>query len=318
MAGSGILLKVGLPLLLVGGGVAAYLTAPSSVASARADVWIDSPDDGVLISAGPAFVVAHATAESGVSSLSLEVDGTIVSSSSDLEAFDTLVAATLPWDATDGPHQLVVTGDGQRSAPVMVQVGVAAEVPSASLPTRLTLPPSGTSTTSVSTTTTVSETTTTVEATTTVPPTAPPTVPPATNPPPTNPPPTNPPATNPPATNPPATNPPATNPPAPTIGNVTLAPASGTSLRCTGDQVRVTASVSNATSGQMKIYFTVSNGLFETVNGSVSGGVFTATRDGATPVKIPTAQYYVTITVTGPGGSTDTNAGQFSSDCTKD
>lgn len=99
---------------------------------------------------------------------------------------------------------------------------------------------------------------------------------------------------------------------------MTLAPASGTSLRCTGDQVRVTANVTDATGGQMKIYFTATNGLFETVNGSVSGGVFTATRNGATPTKIPTQDYYVTITVTGPGGSNDTNAGSFSSQCTKD
>jgi len=286
MAGAGILLKVGLPLLLAGGGVAAYLAAPSDAAAPRADVWIDSPEDGVLLNAGSVFVVAHATAASGVSSLSLEVDGTVVSSSSDLEAFNTLVSATLPWVATDGPHQLVVTGGGQRSAPVMVHVGNATEVPSAALPTPLTLPSSATTTTS-STVPETTTTTTTVPETTTAP-TTPPTAPP----------------------------PPA--PPAPAIGNVTLTPAPGTALRCTGDQVRVTANVTNATSGQMKIYFTSTNGLFETVNGSVAGGVFTATRDGTTPTKVPTGDYYVTITVSGPGGMDETNAGPLFSSCTKD
>jgi hypothetical protein len=289
MAGAGVLLKVGLPLLLAGGGVAAFITAPSDAAIPVADVWIDSPSDGVLLSAGSVVVVAHATAGSGISSLSLEVDGSIVSSTSDLDSFDTLVSATLPWIATDGPHQLVVTGGDQRSEPVVVHVGQPTEVPSASLPTPLTLPSSSSSTSSTSsstTSTTLPETTTT----TTVP-----------------------------VTTPPATPPPVTAVPAPTISNVSLTPSPGTVLRCDGDFVRVTASVTDATSGQMQIYRTANNLLFETVNGTVSGGVFTATRDGATPGKIPAMEYYVTLTVSGPGGSDETNAGPLTSSClTKD
>lgn len=298
MAGA-VLLKVGLPLLLAGGGVAAFITAPSTAARPVANVWIDSPVDGVSLSAGSVVVVAHATADSGISSLSLEVDGSVVSSTAELDAFDTLVSAYLPWTATDGPHQLVVIGGDQRSAPVVVHVGQPTESPSVSLATPLTVPSAASSTssstTSTSTSTTLPETTTTIPVTTTMVP-----------------------VTAPPATAPPATPPPATAPPAPTISNVSLTPAPGTALRCNGDFVRVTANVTNATSGQMKIYFTVTNGLFETVNGIVSGGVFTATRDGATPVKIPTSDYYVTITVSGPGGTDETNAGPLFSSCTKD
>ena len=279
---AGVLLKIGLPLLMAGGGAAAYLTAPSDAAPPPATVWIDSPDAGVLISAGTAFVVAHATAGSGVDSLSLEVDGAIVSTSEELERFDALVSATLSWDATDGPHELVVIGGGYRSEPVVVQVGVVTEA----LPTQQTsVPtvPATSSTTVPETTTTLPETTTTVAAT--VPPTAPP----------------------------------PTAPPAPSINNVVLVPNGGL-LLCNGDQIRVTASVTNATSGQMRIYFTDTNTLFESVPATISSGTLTATRDGASPTKVPTVQngYYVTIAVSGPGGSDETNAGSFVASCTKD
>ena len=288
---AGVLLKIGLPLLMAGGGAAAYFTAPSDAAPPPATIWIDSPDAGVLISAGTAFVVAHATAGSGVDSLSLEVDGAIVATSTEPERFGALVSATLSWDATDGPHELVVIGGDYRSEPVVVQVGVVPE-PLATQPTLAPTVPATSSTTIPETTTTLPETTTTIAST--VPPTAPP---------PTAPP----------------TAPPPTAPPAPSISNVVLVPNGGL-LLCNGDQIRVTANVTNATSGQMRIYFTQTNGLFESVPGTITGGVFMATRDGASPTKVPTVPngYYVTIIVSGPGGSYETNAGTFIAQCTKD
>jgi hypothetical protein len=151
---SGVLLKVGLPVLLAGGGIAAVLTAPESLASSTpAAVWIDSPASGVRLDAGAVIVVAHATAGSRVSSLTLEVDGTEVTSTDQLEQFDALVSAQFTWQATDGEHSLVVTGGGHRSVPVLVFVGAAAP------------------TTQATTQATVQATTTTVAPTTTIAPT---------------------------------------------------------------------------------------------------------------------------------------------------
>ena len=83
---SGVLLKVGLPVLLAGGGIAAVLTAPESLASSTpAAVWIDSPASGVRLDAGAVIVVAHATAGSRVSSLTLEVDGETAPFEEDVE-----------------------------------------------------------------------------------------------------------------------------------------------------------------------------------------------------------------------------------------
>jgi len=40
--------------------------------------------------------------------------------------------------------------------------------------------------------------------------------------------------------------------------------------------------------------------------------------DGTTPTKFLTGDFYVTITVSGPGGTDETNAGPLFSSCTKD
>lgn len=296
----GLLLKVGLPLVLTAGGVVAFVTAPSE-ASPEAAVWIDSPVTGVRVDPGAVNVVAHATAASGVSSMTLEVDGEQVVTTDELDRFDTLVTAQFAWDASVGEHALVAIGGGHRSAAVFVVVGEAGEV--------TTLPASTTTTIASSSTTSISSTSSTTSTSTTVPvtvaptaaPTAPPTAPPTAKP-----------------TVPP-TSPPVTAPPAPTVGNVAASPTliTGTALCQASTVVTVTASVTNATAATVRMTLVPSGGIVYDLTVSISGGQLTARlpASGQGPV---TGNYSVSLKVTGPGGTATASGPIIDSRCTKD
>lgn len=118
------ILRLGLPLLLAGGGVAAFVSAPDANPAAFRShgLWIDSPIDGGSLDAGDVTVVAHAGDGLEVTELRLEVDGARIATSK-VETFGRLATASFVWKATDGFHALAVFGSGEKSALVTVSVG---------------------------------------------------------------------------------------------------------------------------------------------------------------------------------------------------
>ena len=134
-------------------------------------VWIDGPLAGTQVAPGAVVVSAHATAETPIDDLVLEVDGEQVAEAGDVERNGKLVFATFDWDATAGEHTLVVLRDGDhdaRSAERLVYVGVpgvpapsASPTPSASATPSASPSASETPTESASPTESVSPTETT-------------------------------------------------------------------------------------------------------------------------------------------------------------
>lgn len=272
------LVTLGLPALVAVSGVTAAVVSSvtgddASAGVAATAVWIDAPLDNVVLAPGIIVVKAHAIGE-GLSSLELLVDGASAGVDSDLQFTGGLGFAEIPWQAAEGVHELQVRDQaGSVSLVNVVSIQGAGTPPPTTVPSSTTTAPATTSTTAVST-----STTTTVVPTTVVPTTVAPTAPP--------------------------TAPPTTAPPAPTVGTPSLQqgacqlPYQGT----------VQASVSNATSAQVRI---VGTGLDATVPMSIASGTASAT----VPLSIEGGSHTVTVTVSGAGGSASGSASRTIDSC---
>lgn len=282
MALGALVLRVGAPVLLAGAGVVAVVTAPSDDASvsSAATMWIDSPLDSAVLDPGPVTVVAHAADGLAVDEMHLEVDGTEVASQTNLDEYDRLAGVTFEWEATEGFHVLVVSGDGESSAPVTVSVG---ENFGPDATTTTTVPTDASTTTAETTTTITDESTTSSTTETTL---APTTAPLATNPPPT--------------TAPPTTAPGTTAPVGPMAGPLTIDPAPVQGADC-ANTVRVTSMVRNVTRATLRIR---GADLDVTISASVSGNTATATfRQRELAGRLLNGEFNVFMQVAGPTGS---------------
>jgi len=269
-------------------------------------VWIDGPLAGTQVVPGEVVVSAHATAETRIDDLVLEVDGEQVAEAGDVERNGKLLFATFDWDAAAGEHTLVVLRDGDRdvrSAERLVYVGApGVPAPSATGSASPSHSPSATPTPSASATPSesVSPTESTTETTTTPEPSDP-TTRPTRNPAPTR-----------------------TPTPTPSADPPTLARAGMSSV--SGDlkvyqfagcpyTVTVTALTTNATkvraivSGTGQSYALVSQG------GGAWSGTITSGFDAG-----QVGTHTVTLEATGPGGRVSRSAGtlEIGPACPKD
>ncbi|MEQ1874969.1 MAG: hypothetical protein ABL953_14750 [Ilumatobacteraceae bacterium] len=143
--------KVAAPLVVAGsgltaGGIALLTDDSSATSNAAASAWIDYPLDQASVLEGVVVVQGHGSAGSGLTALTLSVDGVVVATDDTLEFNEGLAYATFEWNAAIGLHDLVVAGGDTTS--MIHQVTVVAEA----APTTTTIP-SSTSTTSTTTTT---------------------------------------------------------------------------------------------------------------------------------------------------------------------
>ncbi|MEQ1874922.1 MAG: hypothetical protein ABL953_14505 [Ilumatobacteraceae bacterium] len=143
--------KVAAPLVVAGsgltaGGIALLTDDSPATSDAAASAWIDYPLDQATVLEGVVVVQGHGSAGSGLTALTLSVDGVVVATDDALEFNEGLAYATFEWNAAIGLHDLVVAGGDTTS--VIHQVTVVAEA----APTTTTFP---TSTSSTSTTTTI-------------------------------------------------------------------------------------------------------------------------------------------------------------------
>jgi len=331
MALSSVILRLGLPLVLAGGGIAAFVTAPtvSPAAAPSPLLWIDSPVDGGSLDAGDVTVVAHAGDGLEVTELRLEIDGDKIATSR-VESFGRLASASFAWKATDGFHTLVVLGGGKKSATVTVSVGDHPESAPTSSPGALAPDPTVDESAAPELATTTSMSVITVPgspttlrpstATTTSPsfggpspePTPSPTSPSASTEPTTAAPPT----TNPtPTSAPPPTAAPSTTAPRPTVGTVTVSPKFVSFAACDQD-IRVTAPVASATSGSATVRS--AGGFEKNIGGSIQGDQFVVVfRQRDLTGSNTSGRFEITVTVNGPGGSAS-STGVVDISCTKD
>lgn len=148
--------KIAAPLVVAGSGLTAggiALLSDDSVPTANAApaAWIDFPLDQATLIEGLVVVQGHASVSSGLTALTLSVDGVVVATDDTLEFNEGLAYGTFEWNAVIGVHDLVVAGADTTSMTHQVTVvGRAA-------PTTI---PATTSTTTTTTTTTPPTTTT--------------------------------------------------------------------------------------------------------------------------------------------------------------
>lgn len=217
----------------IGVGLGIWIPAPanSSPADGPAQAWIDDPIDGSTVELGPMEVVAHAYDPSGLTGITLTVDGSVVADNP-LDDAGVLAYATWTWTpGSGGVYVLEAYGTGKTGGAGLVgRAVVTVGNARTAAPTTPTLP--GSTTTLAPTTTITPESTTTIPPTTTGPtsPTTPPT---------TAPPTTAPPTTAPTTTTPTTTAPPPCTPPPPILlspgdGATFIGPAPAITLDWTG------------------------------------------------------------------------------------
>lgn len=303
-------LAIPLAMMTVGAGAGAYaVVSPADTAvPAVSQVWIDAPTGIVPFGPGEVVVTAHATASEAIAGLTLYVDGEEVTTDESLERDDRLVYAELSWDATVGTHVLEVEqvgGGADRSAARTVVVAQGAPpapspepVPDESTTTTTAQPGEETTTTvEVTTTATASTTTTTeevAEGADTVPRPVPTTSPPTT----TRPTPTSSPA------------------PAPIVDSAAFVgtPRVWAGTSCPSYVVQVQVRARNAEGARIRVSGTPFDGAM-----TRSGSTFTGTIPSGWPTSA-VGDHAVTVSVTGPGGTTQAPVGTLSilPSCPKD